>query len=38
MADQPLPLMFPAYAEIFLFAMALVVLMADVFLGARRPG
>ncbi len=36
MSDQSLPLLFPAYAEIFLFGMALVVLMADVFLGERR--
>lgn len=36
MTDQSLPLMFPAYAEIFLFIMALVVLMADLFLGERR--
>ena len=36
MTENTLPLMFPAYAEIFLLVMALVVLMADLFLGARR--
>ena len=36
MADGSLPLMFPAYAEIFLFVMALVVLMTDVFFGEGR--
>ena len=36
MADDSLPLMFPAYAEIFLFVMALVVLMTDVFVAERR--
>jgi NADH-quinone oxidoreductase subunit N len=36
MADDSLPLMFPAYAEIFLLVMALVVLMADLFLAERR--
>jgi len=36
MADDSLPLMFPAYAEIFLFVMGLVVLMTDVFVAERR--
>ncbi len=36
MTDQSLPLLFPAYAEIFLFGMALVVLLADLFLAERR--
>jgi NADH-quinone oxidoreductase subunit N len=36
MAEQSLPVMFPAYAEIFLFVMALVVLLTDLFVGERR--
>jgi len=36
MTSDSLPLMFPAYAEIFLLVMALVVLMTDVFVGERR--
>jgi len=36
MAEGSLPLMFPAYAEIFLFVMALVVLMTDLFVAQRR--
>jgi len=36
MTTNPLPLMFPAYAEIFVLAMGLVVLMTDVFVGERR--
>jgi len=36
MTDGSLPLMFPAYAEIFLFVMALIVLMTDVFVGEGR--
>jgi len=36
MADGSLPLMFPAYAEIFLFVMALVVLMTDLFVAENR--
>jgi NADH-quinone oxidoreductase subunit N len=35
MTDPMLPLMLPAYAEIFLLGMALVVLMVDVFLPER---
>jgi NADH-quinone oxidoreductase subunit N len=36
MERDTLPLMFPAYAEIFLLVMAIIVLMADLFAGARR--
>jgi NADH-quinone oxidoreductase subunit N len=35
MTETTLPFMFPAYAEIFLLGMALVVLMVDLFVPAR---
>jgi len=35
MTDFSLPIMFPAYAEIFLLGMALVVLVTDLFVPAR---
>jgi NADH-quinone oxidoreductase subunit N len=35
MTETTLPIMFPAYAEIFLLAMALVVLMVDLFVPER---
>ncbi|MGB8436030.1 MAG: proton-conducting transporter membrane subunit, partial [Burkholderiales bacterium] len=36
MTEPSLPVMFPAYAEIFLFVMALVVLLTDLFVGEHR--